>query len=101
MQFMEDAELMHKINAAPPTEEKVVDESHPLFGKHVVMTKIRDQEIIQYLERVGGVLDNTIGKKTNILITKSMEDVSTKTKYAVEHNIPIMTPETFRMKYMD
>ena len=100
MQFMEDAELMYKINAAPPTEEKVADESHPLFGKHVVMTKIRDQEIIEYLERVGGVLDNAIGKKTNILITKSMEDVSTKTKYAVEHNIPIMTPETFRMKYM-
>ena len=104
MSFMQDADLMHKITTKPQAkvaaDAVAMDVSHPLYGKHVVMTKIRDAEISQYLERVGGVLDDNIGKKTNILITKTMEDVSTKTKYALEHNIPIMTPETFRAKYM-
>jgi len=77
-----------------------VDKSHPLFEKHIVMTKVRDQKIIDELKRVGGVLDDSIGKKTFVLIVKSKDDVSNKTKYADEHNIPIMTPDEFIAKYM-
>jgi DNA ligase (NAD+) len=97
--FMREADLMHKISA-PPVEATFVGTADPLYGKHIVMTKIRDAGIIAHVERVGGIIDNAIGKKTDILITKSMEDVSVKTKYAQEHNIPIFTPETFRMKYI-
>lgn len=96
--FMQEADLMHKISDKP-VEATVVETADPLYGKHIVMTKIRDAGIMAHVERVGGIMDNAIGKKTNILITKSMEDVSVKTKYALEHNIPIFTPETFRMKY--
>jgi len=34
------------------------------------------------------------------LIVKSKDDVSNKTKYAEEHNIPIMTPPEFYEKYL-
>ena len=95
---MREADLMHKISDKP-VESTVVETADPLYGKHIVMTKIRDAGIMAHVERVGGIMDNAIGKKTNILITKSMEDVSVKTKYALEHNSPIFTPETFRMKY--
>jgi hypothetical protein len=44
-------------------------------------------------------LDDNIGKNTFILIVKSKDDVSNKTKYATDHNIPIMTPEEFIAKY--
>jgi len=77
-----------------------VDKSNPLFEKHIVMTKVRDQKIIDELKRVGGVLDDSIGKKTFVLIVKSKDDVSNKTKYADEHDIPIMTPDEFIAKYM-
>jgi NAD-dependent DNA ligase len=79
---------------------KAIDQSNPLYGKKIVMTKVRDQEIIEELKARGATLEDTIGSKTFVLIVKSMEDVSNKTKYAVSHNIPIMTPEEFKAKYL-
>ena len=64
------------------------------------MTKVRDTEIINYLEKVGGHLDNNISKKTFILVVKSLDDVSNKTKKANAENIPIMTPEMFKKEYI-
>jgi hypothetical protein len=77
-----------------------VDTSNPLYGKKIVMTKVRDQEIIRELKARGASLEDTIGSKTFVLIVKSMDDVSNKTKYAVEHGIPIMTPDAFKEKYL-
>jgi hypothetical protein len=59
------------------------------------MTKIRDKEIIDYLKTKGAELDDNIRKDTFVLIVKSKEDISNKTKYAREHNIPIMVPSEF------
>jgi len=115
LEFMKECELMHKIadsTVAPiqsvdkvpaPTAAAAVvyDETHPLYGKHVVMTKVRDAEIIDYLKKIGGVLDDNMSKKTFALIVKSLDDVSNKTKKAVAENIPIMTPEMFKKEYMN
>jgi NAD-dependent DNA ligase len=116
LEFMKECGLMHKIAdsrtsatkvasathpLAPPTEAVIHDETHPLYGKHVVMTKVRDAEIIDYLKTKGGVLDDNISKKTFVLIVKSLDDVSNKTKKAVAENIPIMTPEMFKKEYMN
>ena len=76
------------------------DTNHALYQKHIVMTKVRDKTIIEGLAKVGGVLDDSIGKNTFVLVVKSKDDVSNKTKYATEHNIPIMTPEEFIKKYL-
>jgi NAD-dependent DNA ligase len=84
-------------------ENKMVakfDTNHALYQKHIVMTKVRDKTIIEGLSKVGGVLDDSIGKNTFVLVVKSKDDVSNKTKYATEHNIPIMTPEEFIEKYL-
>jgi hypothetical protein len=64
------------------------------------MTKVRDKTIIEGLARVGGVLDDGITKTTFVLVVKSKEDVSNKTKYAVDHGIPIMTPAEFIAAYL-
>jgi NAD-dependent DNA ligase len=61
---------------------------------------VRDQKIIDELKKVGGILDDGIGKNTFILIVKTKDDVSNKTKYANDHGIPIMTPSEFIEKYM-
>jgi hypothetical protein len=82
-------------------EEKVnIDTSNPLFGKKIVMTKVRDKEIIEYLTPVGATLEDNIKKDTFVLIVKTHDDVSNKTKYATDNHIPIMTPQEFRDKYM-
>ena len=78
-----------------------VDTSSPLYGKKIVMTKVRDAEIIIKLKTVGATLVDSVKKDTFVLIVKSHEDESNKTKQAKEYNIPIMTPDEFKQKYMN
>ena len=87
-------------NTIHSAETTKFDESHPLYNKHIVMTKVRDNDIINYLKSHGGVMDDNISKKTFILIVGSINDVSNKTKKANSENIPIMTPEMFKCAYM-
>jgi NAD-dependent DNA ligase len=105
MAFLKECGLESKLGSTfkPVLENKMVetfDVSHPLYQKHIVMTKVRDKTIIEGLEKVGGKLDDSIGKNTFVLVVKSKDDVSNKTKYAAEHNIPIMTPADFIEKYL-
>ena len=97
---LETAEKDLKNELVENTFTKTFDISHPLYQKHIVMTKVRDQKIIEGLKKVGGILDDGIGKNTFILIVKTKDDVSNKTKYANDHGIPIMTPSEFIEKYM-
>ena len=76
------------------------DKSNPLFGLHVVMTKVRDDEIIAALSKYGGVIDDTIKKTTSVLVVKTKADVSNKVKFAIDNKIPIMTPDEFKKTYM-
>jgi hypothetical protein len=81
-------------------QEHLVDATNPLFQKKIVMTKVRDKEIIEHLKTVGATLEDNIKKDTFVLIVKSHEDVSNKTKYAVENKILILTPDEFKAHYM-
>lgn len=109
MAFLKECELEGKLNmtnvsSAHETiraeEQPKIDTSNPLFGKKIVMTKVRDKEIIEHLAKVGATLEDNIKKDTFVLIVKTHDDVSNKTKYATEHNIPIMIPSEFREKYI-
>jgi hypothetical protein len=86
--------------AIAPENAIEVDKSNPLYGKKIVMTKVRDQDIIRELKARGAGLGDNIDKNTFVLIVKTLEDSSNKTKYAVEHNILIMTSEQFKAKYL-
>jgi NAD-dependent DNA ligase len=81
------------------TFKETVDVTSLLYGKKIVMTKVRDKEIIEKLPKLGATLEDNIKKDTFVLIVKSKDDVSNKTKYATENNISIMTPEEFKEKY--
>ena len=73
---------------------------HHLYGKIICMTKIRDTDIINFLKKVGAIYDEHIKKNTFILIVKSMDDVSNKTKFAEDNNIQIMDYIKFKEKYL-
>jgi len=106
-QFLGEANLLYKLckdgkkeKQESAKQESIKNKDHILNGKTIVMTKIRDKTIISALEEFGGKLENNITKKTFTLITKSLDDVSSKTKKAQELGIPIMTPEEFIKKYL-
>jgi NAD-dependent DNA ligase len=88
-----------QIKAISASVAKQIDTSHPLYGKTVVMTKIRDKEIIDFLEANGAKLGDNVKADTLALIVKSKDDVSAKTKAANDKNVPIMTPEEFKRAY--
>jgi NAD-dependent DNA ligase len=107
MDFLKECDLDYKLNAKSSVElantmvPAIIDMdiTHPLYQKHVVMTKVRDATIIDGLKRVGGFLDDNMGRNTFALIVKSKTDVSNKTKYADEHGIPTYIPAEFIAKY--
>jgi hypothetical protein len=76
-----------------------INTTNPLYGKKIVMTKVRDKEIIEFMKKKGAILEDSMKKDVFLLIVKSKDDVSNKTKYAQENGIPIMTPEEFRGTY--
>ena len=81
-----------------PTEPKI---EGPFTGKKIVMTKVRDKDIISFVTNQGGFLEDTMKKDIFALIVKSKEDSSNKTEYAKANNIPIMTVEEFKREYME
>ena len=106
MAFLEETGLKGKLSETKQPEQHsvlaniVVDTSDPLYGKKIVMTKVRDKEIIEKMEKVGATLEDSVNKNTFAVIVKSKEDESNKTKKAKELGIPIYTPEEFKMQYM-
>jgi NAD-dependent DNA ligase len=101
--FLKECGLESKLreqSVQAQVQVQVSDNSDPLYGKHIVMTKVRDAHIIEELKKRGGVLDDSMSKQTFVLIVKSKDDVTNKTKYAVEHGIPILTPAEFTERYL-
>jgi NAD-dependent DNA ligase len=106
LEFLRECGLEGKLNASDvPKNVSVplenVDTTNPLYGKTIVMTKVRDKSIIDHLAKVGAKLGDSMKKDTFVLIVKSHDDKSNKTEYAVKNGIPIMTPEEFVKKYME
>ena len=98
MSFLKSCDLEYKLKIKP-TELVVSYTGNPLYGKIVCMTKIRDDDIINFLKKVGAIYDEHIKKTTFILIVKSMDDTSNKTKFAADHNITIMDYIKFKEAY--
>jgi NAD-dependent DNA ligase len=86
------------IPTAMPSAVPATD--HPLYGKRIVMTKVRDAAVNAKIRAVGGQVDDTMTKQTSFLIVKSKDDNSNKTKYAIENHIPIYTLDEFVAIYL-
>lgn len=92
--------LQNNILQIQTSKGKTIIKKHILFDKHIVMTKVRDKDIIEKLKNEGGFLDDNVSKNTYVLIVKDINDVSNKIKKAKELNIPIMVPSEFKEKYL-
>jgi NAD-dependent DNA ligase len=104
MDFLKECGLEKKLYIDSNTKsnallETNMDRSHPLFEKRIVMTKFRDPILKEKIVEKGGIIDENISKNTHVLIVKSKEDQSSKTKYAMDNNIIIMDANEFIQKY--
>ena len=102
LQFLKDTKLDYKLTAKPPSPspQKSLNKNHPLYGQKVVMTKVRDAEIIATLKEHGGELVDNVKKGILAVVTKNTQEVSNKINKAKEMNIPIMSVEEFKQAYM-
>lgn len=99
--FMEEANLMNKIN---DYEKEISSENkkdkHILFSKKIVFTGFRDKNTIELITKLGGEINNHVSKNTFVVIVKNKEDESDKIEQAKKLNIPIMTLDEFNSKYL-
>ena len=102
LQFLKETKLDYKLTAKPPSPspQKSLNKNHPLYGQKVVMTKVRDAEIIATLKEHGGELVDNVKKGILAVVTKNTQEVSNKINKAKEMNIPIMSVEEFKQAYM-
>lgn len=110
LEFMEEIGLESKLSnpivsgprtpVATSNNGRLSAPEHILTGKKIVMTKIRDKDIIEAMKQYGATLEDTMKRDIFVLIVKSKDDRSNKLDYAEKNGIPIMTAEEFKSSYL-
>ena len=102
--FLKECQLEYKLELESenrtlnPSEN--ANNTHTLFGKKLVMTKVRDAEIIEFMKKNGIIMEDTMKKDIFVLIVKSKDVASNKTIFAEKNGIPIMTVDEFKLAYV-
>jgi NAD-dependent DNA ligase/predicted flap endonuclease-1-like 5' DNA nuclease len=96
--FMKEAGLAKKLVVSK--KEVEVDQSHPLFGKSIVMTGFRDESLQNELKKIGAKIGSSVSSKTFVLLVKDKDEDTGKAVEARKLNVPLMTPQEFRNKYL-
>ena len=97
--FIKEAGIVKKL-AEGIAEKKDVDQSHPLFGKSIVMTGFRDTALQEKLKDIGAKLGSSVSSKTFVVLVKDKEEDTGKANEARKLNVPLMTPHEFTIKYL-
>jgi len=104
--FVKDIGLVDKLNKSlvESIHKQPVDNSHPLFGKTIVITGFRDKVLEGFLKSVGAKLGSSVSKNTFVVLVKNDEvDIdldSGKLLDAKKLGIPIMGLKLFNQKYV-
>ena len=102
IQFLQEIKLIHKIAQSQEEQAPLVekDQSHPLFGKTIIMTGFRDAAIQQLIKDVGAKLGSSVSKNTFLVLVKDLEEDTGKAVDAKKLGIKLMTPEEFKAQYL-
>ncbi|NBQ17529.1 hypothetical protein EBU24_04380, partial [bacterium] len=98
-EFLTDCGLEDKLYEKP--QKKSVDQTHPLFGKTVVLTGTRDKDIIDFLKNIGANQGSSVSKSTFIVIAKNKDEDTGKAEEARKLNVPIMSVDEFIQTYIN
>ncbi len=100
IQFIKEAGLEKKLTEKDNEKKSLVDPSHPLYGKSIVLTGFRDDELQQKIKNVGAKVGSSVSKNTFVVLVKNIEEDTGKASEAKKLGIPLMTPDEFKNKYL-
>jgi NAD-dependent DNA ligase len=95
LKFMEECGLMDKLTF----KNIAIDDSHPLFGKIIVLSGFRDKDIEEKLKAVSAKLGSSVSKNTFALLVKDINETSSKVVDANKYGVQLMVREEFINKY--
>lgn len=98
LKLLEDAGLQEKLVLESNINASVI-QNHPLTQKTIVLTGLRDKELMDQIKSVGGIIGSNVSKNTFAVIAKHKEDDTGKASDARKLNIPILTVEEFIQTY--
>ena len=99
VEWTKSAGAQDKLNYDSKKKASTIDESHPLYGKKVVMTGFRDKALIADIVAVGGEMGSGVSKNTFIVLVKDKKEETGKVGQAKKLGITLMTPTEFKEKY--
>jgi NAD-dependent DNA ligase/DNA polymerase/3'-5' exonuclease PolX len=99
IQFIKDARLVTKLVELIP-EKKIVNESNLLFGKSIIMTGFRDNELQEVLKNMGAKIGSSLSSKTFVVLVKDKKQDTSKASEAIKLGVPLMTLDEFTSKYL-
>jgi NAD-dependent DNA ligase len=76
------------------------DINHPLYGKTVVFTGFRDDNLEKQIKKLGGKIGSSVSKNTFIVVTKDKDDKTGKVLQAEKVGVTVMDPSEFKVVYM-
>ena len=101
---MDTANLLDKLEIKKSSDveinQEVINSSHILYGKKIVFTGGKDKELIEEIKKYGAEEGSSVAKNTFVVIAKSKDEDTGKADKARKLDIPIMTVEEFRAKYL-
>ena len=99
-EFIEFAKEIKILPRLKKKKNKKINISHPLYGKRLVFTGVRNKKLQETLENIGIKISTNVSKNTDFVIVKDKDDVTSKIDTAKEYNIPLFTPDEFSKKYL-
>jgi NAD-dependent DNA ligase len=81
----------------PTLNTNAIDSSNPLYQKNIVLTGLRDKDLMDQLKKVGANIASAVSKNTLLVIAKTKD--TGKVLDANKLGIPIFTVEEFMNKY--
>ena len=97
IEFMKAAKLVNKFDEQG---EAKIDKTNPLYGKRITMTGPKDKPLKEELIKLGVKISSTVNSKTFAVLIETTDVSNNKTESAVKENIPLMTYDAFRTKYL-
>ena len=99
IKFIKETGLVKKLSLSDKINKKL-DQTHPLFGKYIVMTGFRDNELLNELKELGANIGSSVSSKTFVVLVKDKDEDTGKASQARKLEVILMTPEEFRNKYI-
>ena len=98
-EFLTECGLDYKLQEN--VEKQTFNETHPLFGKTVILTGHRDKEIVEFLKNVGAKLGSNVSKNTFLVVAITSDDDTGKAEDARKLGVPLMSISEFKEKYLN